>query len=87
MTTDRPPVTIAQLAQRTGIHRNTILRDIGDGTTGILPAVRVGQQWQIEADIADQYANARSLVRNGEAALAGLRAWTQERKSPRERRR
>lgn len=89
MTADepRPPVTISQLAERTGLHRNTIVRDIGDGTTGILPAVKIGQQWQIDADIADAYASARDLVTRGENALTGLRAWAQQRGTPRDRRR
>ncbi len=72
MPDDRPPVTITELATRTGMHRNTIVRDIGGGE-GILPAKKVDGDWMIEADDADAYADARSMVLRGEKALAGLR--------------
>jgi len=77
--TQRAPVTITELATRTGMHRNTIVRDIGDGVGGILPARRVGGQWEIDPDDADEYAAARSMVLCGEKALAGLRQKSQER--------
>lgn len=73
MPTERPPVTITELATRTGMHRNTIVRDIGDGKEGILPARKQDGQWVIDADDADAYADARSMVLRGEKALAGLR--------------
>lgn len=83
-TTDQlRPVTVNELRDRTGVHRNTIIRDIESGT---LPAEKVGGQWMITPAIADQYAEARDLVSRGEAALAGLRMWAQERGTPRDRR-
>lgn len=79
MPDDRPPVTITELATRTGMHRNTIVRDIGDGESGILPARKVDGDWIIDADDADGYAEARSMVLRGQKALAGLRERAQQR--------
>jgi excisionase family DNA binding protein len=76
MTDQRPPVTVTELATRTGLHRNTVIRDI---TQGNLHAERVGNQYQINATDADAYTEARSLVLRGERALAGLRDRAQER--------
>jgi hypothetical protein len=72
-TTDRQPVTITELATRTGMHRNTIVRDIGNGKDGLLPASRISGQWVVHPDDADAYTEARSMVLRGEKALAGLR--------------
>lgn len=78
----RRPVTVDELKDRTGVHRNTIIRDIA---SGVLPAEKIGGNWMIEPAIADRYADARGLVNKGEAALAGLRDWAQRRGTPRDR--
>jgi excisionase family DNA binding protein len=83
MTDDRPPVTVTELAERTGMHRNTVIRDI---TEGNLHAERVGKQYVISADDADAYAEARGMVLKGEQALAGIRRRAQERIEKRGRR-
>jgi excisionase family DNA binding protein len=80
MTDERPPVTVTELATRTGMHRNTVIRDIKEGN---LPAERAGNQYIIKAADADAYADARSMVLRGEKALAGLRQRAQERISKR----
>lgn len=81
---DQPrPVTITELAERTGMHRNTIVRDID---TEVLPATKEGNLWVIDPADADAYAEARSLVLRGEKALAGLRDRAQERIAKRARR-
>lgn len=83
MTDERPAVTVTELAERTGMHRNTVIRDI---TQGNLPAERVGKQYVITAADADEYAQARGMVLKGEQALAGIRARAQERIDKRGRR-
>lgn len=86
MTDERKPVTIDELAERTGVHRNTIVRDIDNGSEhATLPAYRLGRQWMIDPDVADAYAEARALVLKAEKALDGIRERAQERIAKRAR--
>ena len=82
MPQERPPVTITELATRTGMHRNTIVRDIAGGH-GILPARRENGDWVIDPDDADAYTEARSMVLRGQRALAGIREKAQQRAAER----
>jgi excisionase family DNA binding protein len=73
-----PPLTVTELAQLAGVHRNTVVRDI-DGGNGVLPAAKIDGDWKIDHADAQAYADARRLHQRADAALAGLRAQAQER--------
>lgn len=52
--TDRPLLTVAEVAARLRVARMTVYREIDRGR---LPASRVGRNWRIDPDDLDAYLN------------------------------
>lgn len=60
-------LTVDQAAESLGLHRSTVIRQIGEGT--IRGARRVGRQWRVPADAVEPPAAAARL------AVATLDGW------------